>query len=111
PPDAPGKGAPAPTAVDTASSLARQTGEPALAAQPLAFRTLLSAYRNDPAYESHLTEIQGIIADSPLGILQELIKDVVRWAQGARETAQGSPSFHHLDQMTHHVTRGMAAID
>jgi len=97
--------------VDAAIDLARQTGEPALAAQPLAFRTLLAAYRDDPAYESHLTEIQGIIADSPLGILQELVKDVVRWAQGARETAQGSPSFHHLDQMTHHITRGMAAID
>jgi hypothetical protein len=25
--------------------------------------------------------------------------------------AQGSPAFHHFDQMTHHITRGMAAID
>src|SRR4051794_39235661 len=97
--------------VDTAIDLGRRTGEPALAAQPLAFRTLLAAYRDDPAYESHLTEIQGVIAGSPLGILQELIKDVVRWAQAAREAAQGSPAFHHLDQMTHHITRGMAAID
>jgi DNA-binding CsgD family transcriptional regulator len=95
----------------TAIDLGRRTGAPALAAQPLAFRTLLAAYRNDPAYESHLAEIQGIIAESPLGILQELIKDVVRWAQAAREAAHGSPAFHHLDQMTHHITRGMAAID
>jgi DNA-binding CsgD family transcriptional regulator len=97
--------------VDTAITLARQTGEPALAAQPLAFRTLLAAYRKDPSYPSHLTEIQEIVADAPLGILQDLIKDVVRWAQGAHEAAHGSPAFHHLDQMTHHITRGMAAID
>ncbi len=106
-----GQWAAAAAGVDTAIDLARRTGEPALAAQPLAFRTLLAAYRDDSAYESRLTEIQEIIADSPLGILQELIKDVVRWAQGAREAAQGSPAFHHLDQMTHHITRGMAAID
>jgi DNA-binding CsgD family transcriptional regulator len=97
--------------IDTAINLGRQTGEPALAAQPLAFRTLLAAYRNDSAYESHLREIQAIIADSPLGILQELIKDVVRWAQAAREAARRSSAFHHLEQMTHHITRGMAAID
>jgi len=59
----------------------------------LAFRTLLAAYRSDPAYESHLAEIQGVIADFPLGILQELIKDVVRWARAAREAAHGSPAF------------------
>jgi hypothetical protein len=106
-----GQWAAAAAGVDTAINLARQTGEPALAAQPLAFRTLLAAYRNDPGYDSHLAEIQGIIADAPLGILQALIKDVVRWAQGAREAAQGSPSFHHLAQMNHHITRGMAAID
>ena len=106
-----GQWAAAAAGLETAINLARQTGEPALAAQPLAFRALLAAYRSDPAYESHLTEIQGIIADAPLGILQELIKDVVRWAQAAREAAQGSPAFHLLDQMTHHITRGMAVID
>jgi DNA-binding CsgD family transcriptional regulator len=106
-----GQWAAAAAGVDTAIRLAGQTGEPALAAQPLAFRTLLAAYREDPAYESNLTDIQGIIADAPLGILQNLIKDVVRWAQAAHEAAHGSPAFHHLDQMTHHITRGMAAID
>jgi hypothetical protein len=69
-----GQWAAAAAGVDTAIDLARQTGEPALAAQPLAFRTLLAAYRSDPAYESHLAEIQGVIADSPLGILQGVIR-------------------------------------
>jgi DNA-binding CsgD family transcriptional regulator len=106
-----GQWAAAAAGLDTAINLARQTGEPALAAQPMAFRALLAAYRNDPTYESRLIEIQQFVADAPLGILQALIQDVVRWAQGVRDPTHGSPAFHHLDQMTHHITRGMAAID
>jgi hypothetical protein len=83
-----GQWAAAAAGVDTAINLARRTGEAALAAQPLAFRTLLAAYRNDPAYESHLAEIQGVIADSPLGILQELIRDVVRRVPGSWRKAR-----------------------
>jgi hypothetical protein len=65
-------------------------GEAALVAQPLAFRALLAAFRDDPAYESHLTEIEQIISDRPLGILKELIKDIVQWARGAHEGVRTS---------------------
>jgi DNA-binding CsgD family transcriptional regulator len=106
-----GQWATASAGVDAAITLARRTGEPALAGQPLAFRALLSAYRDDPDYQSHLREIEQTIATSPLGILQELIKDVVRWAKAVKAGIRDESAFHHLEQMTHHITRGMAAVD
>jgi DNA-binding NarL/FixJ family response regulator len=106
-----GQWASASAGIDTAITLARRTGEPALAAQPLAFRALLSSYRNDPGYQSHLREIEELIASSPLGILQELIKDVVRWAKAVRAGVRDASGFHQLEHMSHHITRGMAAID
>lgn len=107
-----GQWAAAAAGTEEAVRLGREMGAPALVAQPLAFRALLAAFRNDPSYESRLTEIDLIISDRPLGILKELIKDIVRWARGANEGVRTSPAaFHHLDQMTHHITKGMAAID
>ena len=107
-----GQWAAAAAGTEEAVKLGREMGEPALVAQPLAFRALLAALRDDPAYEAHLTGIEQVIADRPLGILQELVKDIVRWARAVHDGVRSSPAaFHHLDQMTHPITTGLAAID
>jgi DNA-binding CsgD family transcriptional regulator len=106
-----GQWAAAEAGINRAIELAGSTGEPALAAQPMAFRALLAAYRNDDGYESRLAEIQQIIGSGPLGILADLIRDVVRWAEAVHAAGHAPSAFHHLDQMTHPITRGMAAVD
>jgi DNA-binding CsgD family transcriptional regulator len=106
-----GQWAAAEAGIDQAIELAGSTGEPALAAQPMAFRVLLAAYRDDDAYESRLAELERTMAGGSLGILTELIRDVVRWAQGVRAAAHAPSAFHHLAQMTHPVTSGMAVMD
>ena len=58
-----------------AVELARSTGQPALAAMPLAQLALLAALRGDPGYDGLLAELDRVTAGEPAGILGVLMQD------------------------------------
>jgi DNA-binding CsgD family transcriptional regulator len=91
--------------------LADQSGHRGLAALPTAELALLAALQGDDAVGDHLAEAERICADHPLGILAEVVPDVLRWARGVRDAADPAAALHHLEQIGHPIPRRLAAID
>ncbi len=91
--------------------LGEATGQPVLAAAPLSWLLLLSAYRGDDAYDNQLGEVESVQETQPMGILEVLLRDITRWAKGVHASPRSPAAFHHLAQITHHIIRRMAAID
>ena len=85
-----------------AVELARSTGQPGLAAMPLAQLALVAALRGDQGYDGLLAELDRVTAGQPAGILGVLMQDTRRWAQGCHAALTGEPaaSLHHFQQMT-----------
>ena len=85
-----------------AVELARSTGQPGLAAMPLAQLALVAALRGDPGYDGLLAELDRVTAGQPAGILGVLMQDTRRWAQGCHAALTGEPAaaLHHFEQMT-----------
>lgn len=94
-----------------AVTLGESTSQPALATLPKAWLMLLAAQRGSDAYDGLLTEVEEVLAARPTGILDLVLRDITRWAKGVRAADRPAASFHQLAQMSHHVTRRMAAID
>jgi DNA-binding CsgD family transcriptional regulator len=91
--------------------MAEQSGQRGLAALPTAWLALLAALRADDTVEQHLTDAEQICTDHPLGILAEVVPDVLRWARGVRDAADAAAALHQLEQIRHPVTRRLAAVD
>ncbi len=91
--------------------LADQSGHRGLAALPTAWLALLAALRRDGAVERYLADAEQICADHPLGILAEVVPDVLRWARGVRDAADPAGALHQLEQIRHPMTRRLAATD
>ncbi len=91
--------------------LGEGTGQPVLAATPLSWLLLLSAYRGDDAYDTQLDAVESVQEAQPMGILEVLLRDITRWAKGVHASPRSPAAFHHLAQITHHIVRRMAAID
>ncbi|MGY1833120.1 AAA family ATPase [Geodermatophilus sp. SYSU D01180] len=91
--------------------LADQSGHRGLAALPTAWLALLAALRGDDAVDRHLADAERICADHPLGILAEVVPDVLRWARGVRDAADPTAALHQLEQIRHPMTRRLAATD
>ena len=89
------------SSADEALSLARSVGQPTLTAPPLACLALLAALTGSDDFDRHLTSLEDVIAQHPLGIMADPAHDVTRWAKGARATAQGdtAAALHHLSGM------------
>ena len=96
-----------------AAELARNTGQPGLAAMPLAQLALVAALRGDQRYDGFLAELDRITAGQPAGILGVLMQDTRRWAQGCHAALTGEPAaaLHHFQQMTQPTLLRLAAYD
>lgn len=90
--------------------LAASTGQPGLAALPLAMLTLLAALRGDDAYDGHLAAVEEVTSARPLGIVDLVIRDLIRWAKGVRSVARPATAAAHLAQISHGMVRRMAAL-
>ena len=62
--------------------LGEGTGQPVLAAMPLATLLLLSALRGDDAYDQQLGGVERVLEEQPVGVLDMVLRDVTRWAKG-----------------------------
>jgi DNA-binding CsgD family transcriptional regulator len=94
-----------------AITLGESTSQPVLATMPRAWLLLLAAHRGTDTYDALLAEVERVLADQPTGILDVVLRDVSRWAKGVAAADRPAAAFHQLAQMSHDVTRRMAAID
>ena len=96
-----------------AVQLARSTGQPALAAMPLAQLALYAALRGDEDYGSLMAELDRVTAVGPAGILGVLMRDFRLWARGSHEAWIGRPAeaVQTLGQMTQPTLTRLAAYD
>jgi DNA-binding CsgD family transcriptional regulator len=96
-----------------AVELARSTGQPGLAAMPLAQLALVAAFRGEQGYDGLMAELDRTTAGQPVGILGVLMQDTRRWAQGchAALTAEPAAALHHFEQMTQPTLSRLAAHD
>jgi DNA-binding CsgD family transcriptional regulator len=94
-----------------ALALGEETGQPVLAAVPRAILLLLAARRGDDDFDDLLQKVETMTAAEPTGILDDLLRDLTRWAKGLRDADRPAAAFHQLAQMSHGITRRMAGID
>jgi DNA-binding CsgD family transcriptional regulator len=95
-----------------ALDLARATGQPALTGLPLAWLTLLAAFRGDQEeYTARLAELEDPSRPRDEGLTSVVRHDVILWAKGIASAATPATALHHLEQMTHGVIQRMAAVD
>lgn len=95
-----------------ALDLARATGQAALAGLPLAWLTLLAAFRGDrEKYTVCLAELEHPTRPRDEGLTSVIRHDVILWAKGVASAATPATALHHLEQMTHGVVQRMAAMD
>ena len=96
-----------------ALGLARDVGQPALTAMPLAQLTLFAALRSEAGYDSRLADLEAVLAAQPAGILIALVEDTVRWAKGIHDLLTGQPAsaVRHLAQLTQPPLARLAAYD
>jgi DNA-binding CsgD family transcriptional regulator len=91
--------------------LGEGTGQPVLAAMPLATLVLLSALRGDDAYSQQLEGLERVLEEQPVGVLDMVLRDVTRWAKGLHAAPAWPTAFHHLAQISHPIIRRSAGID
>ena len=95
-----------------ALGLARATGQAALAGLPLAWLTLLAAFRGDQAeYTASLAELEHPTGRGTRASPAVVRCDVILWAKGVASAATPAVALHHLEQMRHGVVQRMAAMD
>ncbi|HEX8489081.1 MAG TPA: AAA family ATPase [Propionibacteriaceae bacterium] len=88
------------------------TGQPGLTGMPYAWLLLLDALRGVDDDDRHLRQsLEELSAGGPMGILDELVRDVVHWTEGLQAHSRPPSAFHHLAQLSHAITRRMAALD
>jgi DNA-binding CsgD family transcriptional regulator len=94
-----------------AIGLGDETGQPVLAAGPRAWLLVLAAHRGGDDYDRLLADVEAVVAAQPMGILDALIRDQLRWAKGVRAADRPAAAFHQFGQMALDVSKRMAAID
>jgi DNA-binding CsgD family transcriptional regulator len=72
---------------------------------------LLAAMRGQDDFDRLAAEVDEVLAAPATGILDVLVRDITRWANGVRAFDRPPTAFHHLAQISHHITQRMAAID
>jgi DNA-binding CsgD family transcriptional regulator len=92
--------------------LAQGSGQPGLAALPLAELALVAAFRGDDAFDQRVADVESVASRHSVGIVEHLLSDFVLWAKGARVVAtQPVTAFHHLEQMHDGPVCRVAAVD
>ncbi|HEX2174489.1 MAG TPA: AAA family ATPase [Nocardioidaceae bacterium] len=90
---------------EEALRLAETTGQPGLTALPLANLALLSALQGRDDVEARLAATDAVVQNHPLGILEVLVHDMLRWVRGLHAGAQSETAHHHLSNITHRLLR------
>jgi DNA-binding CsgD family transcriptional regulator len=97
---------------EEALTLGEGTGQGVLAAGPRAWLTLVAALRGETeSFKARLGGLEATLEEGDAGILDTLIRDVVRWAKGVHAGPRNPASFHHLAQVAQPICRRWAAID
>jgi len=99
---------------DEALSLSASTGQPALAAAPLGWVTVLAALQGAPSadYDQLLIDLD-TAARQPLGVLADPVHDLTRWAQGTRAAHDGDTraALHHLASIRISAINRLTTVD
>ena len=102
------------SSAEDALSLSSSTGQRALAAAPLGWLSVLAALQGAPAgdYDQLLTDLDAA-ASQPLGVLDDPVHDLTRWAQGTRAAHDGDihAALHHLASIRVAAITRLVAID
>jgi DNA-binding CsgD family transcriptional regulator len=98
---------------EEALSLGSSLGQPAMAAPPTAWLTLLAAIQVSDAYDELVRRLEEAFASQPLGILTDPVHDLTRWAKGVRAASTGdrSGALHHLSRFRLPALSRMAAVE
>jgi len=109
-----GRWAAAAASAGEAVRLAAETSQPALSALPLAWLTLLAAFKgDDDAFWSRVAETEQVTAASALGVFQGAVRDVIGWARAVQKAATARPASAGtlLGELRHPVVVTMASLD
>src|SRR5215211_1276492 len=109
-----GRWAAAAASAGEAVRLATETSQPALSALPLAWLTLLAAFKGDEdAFWSRVAETEQVTAASALGVFQGAVRDVIGWARAVQKAATARPASAGtlLGELRHPVVVTMASLD
>jgi ATP/maltotriose-dependent transcriptional regulator MalT len=109
-----GRWAAAAASAGEAVRLATETSQPALSALPLAWLTLLAAFKgDDDAFWSRVAETEQVTAASALGVFQGAVRDVIGWARAVQKAATARPASAGtlLGELRHPVVVTMASLD
>jgi DNA-binding CsgD family transcriptional regulator len=91
--------------------LGEETGQEVMAAGPRAWLLLFSALRGEAQFDDLAAQLNEFTSRSSRGILDVLLRDVVRWATGVHALARPATAFHHLAQMSQDFLMRSAALD
>jgi DNA-binding CsgD family transcriptional regulator/tetratricopeptide (TPR) repeat protein len=95
-----------------AISLGEMTSHNVLADTPAALQLLLAALRGDEDVFGELApRLEAATATSPVGVLGVVLRDLIHWAHGVHLMNRPELAVHRLSQMSHVMTRRMAAVD
>ena len=100
-------------ATDEALTLGLATGQPALTAIPLAWRSLLSAYRGTSDGAESLAGLDELFAKNAIGIGVAAVRDIAAWSRGvgAANAHDFAAAHHQLGLLELPVMRRTAAFD
>ncbi len=101
------------TGASEAMPLAQGSGQPGLAALPLAEAALVAAFRGDDQFERRLAEAEEVAAANPVGVAEHLLADFARWGRAVASQSGGHPAtaFHLLEHIHDGPVRRFAALD
>ena len=99
------------SAAAEALPLAASSGQPGLTAYSSAELAVLAALRGEDQADGLLADAVAIRERHAVGISDAIVVDLVHWGRGLRAAAHPQTALHHLEQMSLHVTRRMAALD
>ena len=95
-----------------ALTLAENSGQPVLAAWPAAVLAVLAAFRGAAGdVDEHAATVDRLVASFSLGVVTDLVTDLVRWARGLRDAHTPGAGLPHLEQIESVTMRHLAAID
>ena len=96
---------------EEAVSLARSIGQPAQTGSPLACLALLAALQGRDDYDDLLAGATEVLTSHRLGVMDQFVADLLRWAQATRAAHAGdtAQSLHHFARMQDGVVTQLAA--
>ncbi len=98
-----------------AIALGEETGQPVLSSMPRAIQLVVAALRGrTDDYQSLLVGVESVVDTQSAGILDLVVRDLIRWAKALRALHAGDKpavAFHQVAQISHDITKRMAGID